>query len=401
MHSPIAARNHSLRSSSPDKDVANFRRRLAAAPPGRLIRGASTVALALSIGCSSGGPAGAGGQGGGGPGGAGGSAGLGGAAGTNQPDAGTGGAGVDAGGSDAGNADGASVAALVSTQFVSYAYSEFFGQPCTSNCGDGILIDADGTISTSTGGSAKLSDQDLRTFASWAISQEHVEALQVHTCGGAADGNATVSVGIRPGITVKGGSVFGCAGAIGAVESLALSLAAQYLSGGTAAQLPDPGIVHPELAAKIDWNKLSFADLELSSVGEIGPDGTIYGPGLSTGPTLDPATLADLQRQATSLDLVAAWPGSCPPASTTSNLQLELSPAIVLQTGTQGCAEGPITALEDLLRSAVDSLPGTEGAGGDGGGGSGGHAGGGGKAAGGAGGSAGAGSPAGGAGGTS
>jgi hypothetical protein len=200
---------------------------------------------------------------------------------------------------------------------------------------------------------------------------------------------------------VKGGSVFGCAGAIGAVESLALALAAQYLSGGTAAQLPDPGIVHPELAAKIDWNKLSFADLELSSVGEIGPDGTIYGPGLSTGPTLDPATLADLQRQATSLDLVAAWPGSCPPASTTSNLQLELSPAIVLQTGTQGCAEGPITALEDLLRSAVDSLPGTEGAGGDGGGGSGGHAGGGGKAAGGAGGSAGAGSPAGGAGGTS
>jgi len=106
------------------------------------------VALALSIGCSSGGPAGAGGQGGGGLGGAGGSAGLGGAAGTNQPDAGTGGAGVDAGGSDAGNADGASVAALVSTQFVSYAYSEFFGQPCTSNCGDGILIDADGTIST-------------------------------------------------------------------------------------------------------------------------------------------------------------------------------------------------------------------------------------------------------------
>jgi hypothetical protein len=400
MRSPIAPRNQAHRSPRPDTDVANLRNRSTAATAVRLIRGAALVALAWSIGCSSSGQGGVGGQGGAAPGGAGGNAAIGGVAGTNQPDAGPGGGG---GGGGVGNAGGGNAAALVSTQFVSYAYSEFFDQPCTSNCSDGLSITADGTISTSTGGSTKLSDQDLRTFASWAISQEHIDALQAHDCGQVADGSITVSVGIRPGIAVNGGNVAGClgVGAIAAVKSLAFDLAAQYLSAGAAAQLPDPGIVHPELAAKIDWSKLSFSDLELSSAGEIGPDGTIYGPGLSTGPTLDPATLADLRRQATSPDLVAAWPGSCAPASMTSNLQLELSPAIVMQTGTQGCADGPITALENLLLSAVDSVPGTGGAGGDGGGGYGGHAGGGGQAAGGAGGGAGAGSPSGGAGGTS
>jgi hypothetical protein len=403
MRSPIAPRNQAHRSLRPDTDVANLRKRSTAATAVRLIRGTALVALAWSIGCSSSGQGGAGGEGGGAPGGAGGSAALGGAAGTNQPDAGTGGAGGGAGGGGVGNAGGGNAAALVSTQFVSYEYYLSFDQPCTTGCTTTLTITPDGTISTSTAGSATksatLSDQDLQTFAAWAISQEHIDALQADDCPPLADGVTGVSVGIRSGISVTVRD--GCSVAIMAVTDFAQGLATQYLSGGATATLPVPGIVHPELAAKIDWSKLSFSDLELSSVGEIGPDGTIYGPGLYTGPILAPATLADLQRQATSLDLVAAWPGSCAPASITSNLQLELSPAIVMQTGTQGCADGPITALENLLRSAVDSLPGTGGAGGDGGGGYGGHAGGGGQAAGGAGGGAGAGSPSGGAGGTS
>jgi len=345
-----------------------------------LTRAAAVLAVVCSIGCSRGGQSGTGGAGrGGNPGGGnpvggnggnpvGGSGGSSSVAGNggSHTDAGTGGtaANADAGnGGAAGHADGGNPAALIATEFVSYHSATFFDQPCTTGCSSSLDIGANGNISNSAGASATLSDDDLRTFASWAVSQEHIDALQAHACGQVADGGVSVIVEIRPGIFVNGANVAGCLGGpIGAVEMLANHLASEYLSGGSPPSPSDPQIAHPELTAKIDWSKLTFQDLQLRSsgtspAGEIGADGTIYGPGTTSGPKLDAATLAELERQATSLDLVAAWPGTCAPASDTDELQVFLSTGVLLQTGTQGCTDGPVTALENLLISAVQSLP--------------------------------------------
>jgi hypothetical protein len=181
--------------------------------------------------------------------------------------------------------------------------------------------------------------------------------LQVPPCKPVADGDASVFVGVRPGILVRGLGIAECAGAIRAVSSLAEALASQYISGGSTAVLPVPGIAHPELAAKIDWSQLTFSNLSLDTSGAIGADGTVFGPDGVAAQRVTPTALAELQRQATDPALVAAWPGTCAAPNVASDLEFELAPGIALETGTQGCTTGPITSLESLLLSAVATLP--------------------------------------------
>ena len=247
--------------------------------------------------------------------------------------------------------------ALISAQFVSYEYSESLDEPCQTNCDSSLTITADGAISNSSGLRATLSARDLQTFAAWAISQEHLDALQVDRCPQMEDGWTSVSVGIRPGIWVQTGFGEGCGAAVTEVTAFAESLASRYLYGTSAAVPPASGIVHPEVVGKVDWSKLTFSSLQIPSVGTITGDGTVYRPGQISGAKLDPAKLAELQRQATSPELLAAWPGSCAPDGALSDLSLGLAPEIQMATAAGACPDGPIRALEDLLADAVAAVP--------------------------------------------
>jgi hypothetical protein len=266
-------------------------------------------------------------------------------------------------------------------QFASFrvTMTSCFQFSCSSSTSS---IAADGTITGPSGAVAKMSDDDRRTFAAWAISDEFVAALRQPTgCGQSADGGETAQVEIGPGIFVGGSDdVSECSGAIATVIGRAGDLERKYLGDGTAVPSDGPVIAHPERGATILWDGLAFGDLQFSRCasgdvcGEIGPDGTVYsnvsdGISFIQGP-IDPTIWDQVRREATSPALIDGWPMGCAPADNVApSLQIDLTPGIRLVTGTSGCADGPITTLEDLVRSAIRSLVGDGGVGGMGGGG--------------------------------
>jgi hypothetical protein len=259
-----------------------------------------------------------------------------------------------------------------SAQLVSFRISSYssYPQPSSST----LSIGADGTISdTSTGTTATMSDADRTTFTAWAASQELVGALQDASCSQVADGGYTLVLEIQPGVFLgENTNHAGCrTGPIEAVVELAFSLQSKYLAGGSGAPLSGaPVIEHPEVAGHVSWANLTVQSIDLERTGlacgstdicgGLGPDDQIFRVtnGINQSGLLPDTDAARLRQQAASPDLLAAWPGTCASEDDSASfLSIDLSSSITLTTGTDGCANGPITQLVANLGSVIESLP--------------------------------------------